>query len=113
MYSGKFKGISFKNLRHKGKRRKKETRGKLLIGSSITTRPKDIKSRKTFGHWKLDTVVSSRGKSEACLATFVKRKTRFYVAIKIKDRTAPSMLKAIKKLVKIHYKKGVKNVYDR
>ena len=60
IYMGKLKGISFKNLRHKGKRRKKETRGKFLIGNSITTRPKDVKSRKTFGHWELDTIVSSR-----------------------------------------------------
>ena len=50
IYIGKLKGISLKNLRHKGKRRKKETRGKFLIGNSITTRPKDVKSRKTFGH---------------------------------------------------------------
>ncbi len=47
-------------------------------------------------------------KSKACLATFVERKTRFYVAIKIKDRTAPSMLKAIKKLVKVLPKKALK-----
>ena len=108
IYIGKLKGISFKNLRHKGKRRKKETRGKFLIGNSITTRPKDVKSRKTFGHWELDTIVSSRGKAKACLATFVERKTRFYVAIKIKDRTASSMLKAIKKLVKVLPKKALK-----
>ena len=37
-------------------------------------------------------MVSSRGKSKGCLATFVERKTRFYVAIKMKDRTASSML---------------------
>ena len=42
IYIGKLKGISLKNLRHKGKRRKKETRGKFLIGNSITTRPKDV-----------------------------------------------------------------------
>ena len=53
-------------------------------------------------------MVSSRGKSKACLATFVERKTRIYVAIKIKDRTAPSMLKAIKKLVKVLPKKALK-----
>ena len=46
IYIGKLKGISLKNLRHKGKRRKKETRGKFLIGNSITTRPKDVKVEK-------------------------------------------------------------------
>ncbi|MCM3342115.1 IS30 family transposase, partial [Paenibacillus sp. MER TA 81-3] len=44
-----------------------------------------------FGHWELDTVVSSRGKSKACVATFIERKTRMYVALKIPDRTAYSM----------------------
>ena len=108
IYIGKLKGISLKNLQHKGKHRKKETRGKFLIGNSIKSRANDAKSKKTFGHWKLDTIVSNRGKSKACLATFVERTTRFYVAIKIKDITAPSMLKAIKKLIKILPKKALK-----
>ncbi|OAB41889.1 IS30 family transposase [Paenibacillus glacialis] len=58
-----------KALRHKGKRRKRES----------------------FGHWELDTVVSSRGKSRACAATFIERKTRMYLALKMPDRTAHSM----------------------
>ena len=32
------------------------------IGTSIAKRPKEVKNRETFGHWELDTVVSSRGK---------------------------------------------------
>lgn len=36
----------------------------------------------------LDTVVSSRGKSKGCLATFVERQTRFYMALKIENRSA-------------------------
>lgn len=55
-------------LRRKGKSRKaKETRGRFNIGKSIDKKPKEVKKRNTFGHWELDTVVSSRGK----------RKTRF------------------------------------
>ncbi|WP_288795607.1 hypothetical protein [uncultured Megamonas sp.] len=53
-------------------------------------------------------MVSSRGKSKAYLSIFVE-KTRFYVAIKIKDRITPSMLKVIKKLVKIVPKKTLKS----
>nr|WP_303103548.1 IS30 family transposase [Megamonas funiformis] len=53
-------------------------------------------------------MISSSGKSKACLATFIERKTKFYVVIKIKDRTVPSMLKAIKKLVKVLPKKALK-----
>nr|WP_251130004.1 helix-turn-helix domain-containing protein [Exiguobacterium sp. s57] len=38
----------------------------------------DDTMRRTFGHWALDTVVSGRGKSKACVATFIERKSRFY-----------------------------------
>lgn len=57
------------------------------------------KSKKeVFEHWELDSVVSSRGESKACFATFVELKTRFYVAIKMPDRSKNSMLEAIKQL---------------
>lgn len=53
-------------------------------------------------------MVSSRGKSKGCLAIFVERKTRFYTAIKIKDRTKDSMLKEIKQLVAQMPKQAIK-----
>lgn len=84
-------------LRHKGKRHKpKETRGRFNIGNTISKRPKDVKKREIFGHWELDTIVSSRGNSKGCFATFAERKTRMYLAVKIKDRTAASMEYAIR-----------------
>ena len=84
----------------KGKcHRPAEKRGKFAVGTSIHSRPKEVKTRETFGHWELDTVVSSRGKSKGCFATFVERKTRLYTAIKIVDRTATSMENAIKQLL--------------
>lgn len=43
---------------------------------------KEVENREVFGHWELASMVSSRGQSKGCLATFVERKTRFYVAIK-------------------------------
>ncbi|MGG3840362.1 IS30 family transposase [Paenibacillus thiaminolyticus] len=79
-------------LRHKGKRQKPvETRGKFMVGTPISKRPKEVLKHETFGHWELDTVVSSRGKSKACVATFIERKTRHYMALKMPDRTAYSM----------------------
>ena len=86
-------------LRQKGKRRKpRETRGRFNIGTSIHQRHKEVKKRHTFGHWELDTVVSSRGKSKGCLATFVERQTRFYVAVKIENRSASEMYRAISEI---------------
>ena len=40
-------------------------------------------------------MVSSRGQSKGWLTTFVERKTRFYVAIKMDDRTKDYMFLAI------------------
>jgi len=88
-------------LRQKGKRRSpRETRGRFNVGTSIHQRSKDVKNRQTFGHWELDTVVSGRGKSKGCLATFVERQSRFYWAIVLKNRTASEMERAIKELRK-------------
>lgn len=95
LYDGKLPTVSVQQLRHKGKRRKSENRGKFAMGTPISMRPKDVKSRETFGHWELDTMVSSRGKSKGCLATFVERKSRIYTALKIENRSAASMKNAI------------------
>lgn len=101
LYKGKLKQGNLQVLRHKGKRQKpSETRGKFNIGTSIGKRPKEVKNRSTFGHWELDSVVSSRGKSKGCFATFIERKSRFYFAYKMPDRTAASMKSSIEKLYK-------------
>lgn len=101
--------INLNLLRRKGKSRKsKETRGKFNIGTSILKRPKEVKTRETFGHWELDTIVSARGKSKGCLATFVERKTRYYIAIPMKDRSKESMFEAIKILLTLFPKESFK-----
>ena len=43
-------------------------------------------------------MVSSRWKSKGCLATFIERKTRFYVAIKMDDRAKDFIFLAISSL---------------
>ena len=99
LYQGKLSQVTVNVLRQKGKRLKPaEKRGKFAIGTSISERPKEVRSRKTFGHWELDTMVSSRGESKGCFATFVERKSRLYTALKIPDRTASSMEAAIQQL---------------
>nr|WP_233275303.1 hypothetical protein [Streptococcus entericus] len=78
-----------------------------MIGTPISKRPKGVKNRQTFGHWEIDTVVSSRGKSKGCLATFVERKTRFYLAFKMPDRTAKSMFSATEQLLTLFPKRSL------
>lgn len=98
LYSGKLR-VTLQVLRQKGKRQApRETRGRFNVGTSIQQRPKEIKTRETFGHWELDTVVSARG-TKGCMATFAERKTRFYVGIQIPNRSAQSMKWAIEQLL--------------
>ena len=85
-----------KVLRRKGKSHgTKETRGKFNLGKSIRKREKSVYKRSEFGHWEADTVVSGRGKSKVCFATLAERKTRFYIAIKMPNRNADTMAKAV------------------
>ncbi|KGX84325.1 hypothetical protein N784_13665, partial [Pontibacillus litoralis JSM 072002] len=86
-------------LRQKGKQQKpQETRGRFNIGTPISKRPKEVRKRETFGHWELDTVVSSRGQAKGCVATFIERKTRSYKGILMPNRSAKSMEAAVKLL---------------
>lgn len=79
--------IDVMKLRRKCKCLKtKETRGKFNIGKSINSKPKEVRKRDTTGHWELDTIVSSIGKSKACISTFVERKRRYLVAQIMENR---------------------------
>lgn len=85
-----------KNLRRKGKTRKRlGNGGRFTTGKSIRKRDKSVYSRKEFGHWEADTVVSGQGKTKACFATLAERKTRYYIAIKIPDRKGETLAKAV------------------
>ena len=90
----------------KRKRQKpKETRGKFTIDRPISQRPKEIKKRNNSVIGKLTTIVSSRGKSKGCIATFAERKSRYYYCVLMPDRSSNSMETAINNLIK-HLPKG-------
>ena len=94
-----FLAVTEKVLCRKGKKPgTQETRGRFNVKRTIIERPQEVENREIFAHWELDTMVSSRGQSKGCLATFVERKTRFYVAIKMNDRSKDSMFLAISSL---------------
>lgn len=71
--------------------------------NSIENRPFSPDNREDFGHWEGDTVVGSTKieKSGACF-TLVERKTRFQIVIKMKDRKANTVLKAVKKIKRLY-----------
>lgn len=64
------------------KKRKEKNRGTFKVIQTIENRPEYINNRSEFGHWKVDTVLSSRGQDKTCLATFVEHKSRFYGQLK-------------------------------
>ena len=108
IYLNKIDGITFENLRHKGKLLKLKSDRRTLRfghGKSVHKIPKNQRSREFFGHWELDTVLPSRGESKVCLATFAERKSRLYICLKIPNRTSESMYEAIKKIVSLCPKK--------
>ena len=102
---------TLKCLRRKGKTRKRlGNGGRFTTGKSIRKRDKSVYSRKEFGHWEADTVVSGQGKSKACFATLAERKTRYYIAIKIPDRKGETMAKAIIAALSKFPKEAVKTI---
>lgn len=62
-------------------------------GKSIERRPKVVLRRKMFGDWEGDLICGSKGTHQALL-TLVERKTRFCIAIKIRDKSAASVVSA-------------------
>ncbi len=100
-----------KVLRKKGKTRKRlGNGGRFTTGKSIRKRDKSVYKRKEFGHWEADTVVSGKGKTKACFATLAERTTRYYIAVKIPNRSGESMAKAIIKTLGELPKEAVKTI---
>ncbi|SUM56473.1 transposase [Staphylococcus microti] len=44
-----------------------------VLGPSIETRPREIESRESFGHWKIDTVIGTKDKTKPVILTLVER----------------------------------------
>ncbi|EME7141949.1 IS30 family transposase [Enterococcus faecium] len=71
---------------------------KRVLGKSIEERPEAVGTRKTFGHWEVDTVVGNKTKSDAVLLTLVERQTRFEVILKLAGKDAESVNRAVRQL---------------
>ena len=94
--------FSLENLPNRNvfQHRKNETRGTFQVDQSIEERPKNINDRTCFGHWEVDTILSSRGKDKACLVTFIERQTRLLWAIPAPNRTKEAMTEVFKHFTK-------------
>jgi len=95
-----FLNLTQKELPRKGKKKHKYKKvhkkgSRAPAGDSIEKRPQEIEDRKEFGHWEGDTVYSSRKKSKAALLTIQERKTRKDIVIRVPNRQADTIVKAV------------------
>ena len=101
IYTG-YIGLKVTDLPYAKPKKKKSDKkhGKKIYNEnkrSIEDRPKDILNRDQYGNWEMDTVYSSKD-DLTCLLVLSERASREEKIIKIKDRTASSVVKALNRL---------------
>lgn len=99
---GVFLRLERKNLPQQGKRKRKYEKVKSKParapkGESIENRPQEINDRETFGHWEMD-CVEGKKKTKETLLVLSERLTRQEIIIKMPDKTAASVVKALNRL---------------
>ena len=98
---GVFRFLTNADLPEKPKRKRKYRTVKVMKrpprGESIEKRPAEVETRETFGHWEGDTVYSKKDGSKA-LFVMTERLTRREIIVRIKDRTAESVIKALDRI---------------
>lgn len=75
---------------------------------SINNRPEEIDKRLYFGHFELDTVISTNKGKHECLMTLTERKTRFEIILKLKGKTSEEVVNKFNKM-----KEFLKKNYDK
>lgn len=70
-----------------------------ILGKSIEERPECINDRSEFGHWEIDLVLGKKTKGEAVILTLVERQTRFAIAVKLANKQAETINRAVKSLL--------------
>lgn len=80
---------------------------------SIEKRPLEVDSRLVFGHFELDTVISTSKGVHECIMTITERKTRFEMIFKLKSKSSLEVVKKwnqIKDFMKVNFNKVFKSI---
>ena len=99
VYSDKAQGGKlWKNLRCQKQKRKRysggrDRRGQILHRRPLSDRPVHIELRKQVGHWECDTVIGANRKGT--IVTMVERKSDFSVIVKVSQKKAELVSRAI------------------
>ena len=89
--------------KYKEKNKMKKNCEKVPIEKSIDNRPREANTREEYGHWEGDLVIGKQTTS-AVLFTLTERKTREEIIIKLPNKRAENVAKALDKIEK-KYKK--------
>lgn len=84
----------------------------MRLGASIESRPAEVETRKTFGHWEIDTVIGKKKGKNAVVLTLVERNTDLYITRKIPAKAASAVNSEIKQLFSRLWKKAGENFQD-
>ncbi len=103
------------NKEYKEKNKNKTVCNKVPPEKSIDYRPEEVETREVYGHWEGDLVIGKKKKG-AVLFTLTERKTREEIIMKLPDKTAESVAKALDKIEKryktMFYKKFKTITFD-
>lgn len=78
---------------------------------SIDNHPKEIETRKTFGHWELDTLKGGIDKGTECLFTMTERKSRKEIVKKIPDAKGKSVVEVLDRIEKEIGSKAFRKIF--
>ena len=101
-------GDLWKHLRGSPKKRRKrygayDSRGRIAEKRHISERPAEVETRRTLGHWEIDTVMGSPDKH--CILTLVERKTGYILIGKLPNKTKEATEQRAVKLIRKHRQK--------
>lgn len=103
---GLFLNADNSDLPYKKPRQKKKKDEKSTVslnnrkGRSIEERPKEVLDRGQYGHWEMDTVVSAKDTGLSCLLVLSERMTREEIVMKIRNKKASTVVRALNRLEK-------------
>lgn len=103
---GYFEGLKLSMLPDGGHHRTKKkpkavcrVHKKRPAGETIDSRPKEVASRDSFGHWEMDTVIGKQ-KNRKCILVLTERKTRYEIMEVLNAHTADEVRKALNRIEK-------------
>lgn len=80
------------------KRKNVSRKNRKVLGRSIDERPEIAGLRIECGHWEIDTVIGRKSANQSVVLTLVEKKTNYYIAMKIPNKTSAAVLCALETL---------------